>query len=70
MLLVNCHLDSAKEDSSVDFRKLHSDVCVKLSSLCEVWEGKENQLEAEANDDTPHLEDGELGVILLELRDT
>ena len=54
-------LDSGKEDSSVDFRKLHSDVCEKLASLCEVWEGKESQLEVQANDDTPHLEDGELG---------
>lgn len=45
-------------EEPINFRKLHSDVCEKLVSLCEVWEGKEGIMEEQAND-TPNLEDGE-----------
>ena len=46
-------------EEAVDFRKLHSDVCEKLSGLCEVWERKERELdESGSSQDIPNLEDG------------
>lgn len=40
----------------VDFRKLHCDVCEKLLSLCEVWEGKGCGLEDDSQ--ISNLEEG------------